>query len=283
MNSAADSVHSDQAPIEAESGLPLFIEIEIETIGACNRKCWHCKWGRDRDLGPMGRMPWETIEKIVGELVDLDYEGALGWYSTNEPLLDKRILDIVRFTSERLPKTFLTLVTNGDLLTLKRTDELFAAGLNALCVSLYDDKKLGNLTRIQAETEHDIQFFDMRDLQMGGDRIFNRGGTLLNDPAPNPFLRQSCEFPRHSMAINWDGRQKLCCGDMYAEAFSEEYNVTHMTLLQLWHNPTLQHYRTTLRTQGRQGLKLCEACDFDSSRRWADTTTYATEETEPAR
>ena len=110
--------------------LHLFNIISVETLGFCNRACWFCKFGQDREDRPPVRMRWETIERIVLNLEDLQYRGRLSWFCINEPLLDKRMTEILRFSRSRLPYAPLTLNTNGDLLTEDRYFELRAAGLD---------------------------------------------------------------------------------------------------------------------------------------------------------
>ena len=62
-------------------------------------------------------MNWQTIERIVGNLRDLDYRGRISWFWINEPLMDSRILDMISYTRWECPNAFISLVTNGDLLT----------------------------------------------------------------------------------------------------------------------------------------------------------------------
>ena len=96
--------------------IELFKVVLIETMHACTRSCWFCKFGQIRQDDSKARMNWETINRIILNLSDLDYSGRISWFWINEPLLDKRMLDILKLTKKHCPHAFLSLLTNGDLL-----------------------------------------------------------------------------------------------------------------------------------------------------------------------
>ena len=55
--------------------LPIFQALEVETVNACNRDCWFCKFGQPREKEAVRFMRWELIERIVDDLHGLG--GAL--------------------------------------------------------------------------------------------------------------------------------------------------------------------------------------------------------------
>ena len=78
----------------------LFKLIALETISACNRECWFCKFGQPRGGEVVSRMTMELVERIVLNLRDLSYAGRLSWYKINEPLVDKRLPAMIRFAKQ---------------------------------------------------------------------------------------------------------------------------------------------------------------------------------------
>ena len=234
----------------------LFNVVLIETHSFCNRSCWFCKFGQERRDGYKAHMAWTTIERIVLNLKRLNYSGRISWYFINEPLLEKRIIQIVEFTRKHCPGAFLSLVTNGDLLDGKKYHQLRQAGLDALGVSVYDDKTYQKVVQIQRDKRFSIM--DMRRPQ-----VDNRGGNVktnveLFQETASQFMNRSCNRPFDMLVINAKGEVVLCCSDLYGDVVMG--NANEERLEDIWYNEKFSHYRTTLKQHGRKGLKLCDGC-----------------------
>jgi radical SAM protein with 4Fe4S-binding SPASM domain len=240
----------------------LFKVILIETRNICTRKCWFCKFGQERQDETSSQMDWETIERIVYNLKDLNYEGRISWFLINEPLLDKRIFEILRFTRKNCPNAFMTLNTNGDLLNGGIYDRLMTARLDALGVSIYDDATLSKIHNMKADGK--LVILDMRNPTTGC--IENRGGNIKTN---TPFFEgdrlryanKTCAQPLTMMAINVKGQVILCCADMYGDVVMG--NVKEERLESIWNGAHFEYYRNHLRTHGRKGLKLCDGCSHN--------------------
>jgi MoaA/NifB/PqqE/SkfB family radical SAM enzyme len=114
----------------------LFNMIAIETASLCNRHCVFCP--NHHNARPDELMPDEVIERIISQLEEIKYAGCITWYLYNEPLRDKRLLDIVRNVDARLPRACQSINTNGDY--LKRPEQLavlFDAGLRQVVINVY--------------------------------------------------------------------------------------------------------------------------------------------------
>lgn len=241
----------------------LFEFIEIETTNTCNRTCSFCKFGLPGAKERAERMSWDIINKIIAELNSLDYRGVLAWYSLNEPLLDKRICDIIRKSKIGIPNATLALVTNGDLLTHQLVNELFDAGLDILRISVYDDATYDKANELMSRFSQ-IDYFEMRHSH----NLSNRAGAISYLPERPDVIHQNCLHPSKNMVINVRGKLKLCCDDMFSSAMPDNYNLTDMTIYELWNSDVMNHYRVELRERGRKDLNLCRNCSFDSSIRW---------------
>jgi radical SAM protein with 4Fe4S-binding SPASM domain len=248
-------------PTVSHSGdAQLFQVIKIETHNACNRHCWFCKFGQDRRDDRFVQLDWETIRRIVGNLGDLDYRGRISWYDINEPLVDKRIVEIVALTRQQCPNAFLSLATNGDLLTPDLYGRLKEAGLHALGVTAYDDETLSKVSRFADDR---MTLIDMRDAGPG--QLENRGGNVQRNAEVFQaqqwlFADQSCERPSVMMVVKASGLVALCCADMYGDVVMGD--VREQRLEEIWRNDRFEHYRRSLAASGRRGLKLCEHCSY---------------------
>ena len=76
--------------------------------------------------------------KLISELSDLNFIGTLRYSGFVEPLLDKNIFNLVKNAREKLPKSNIEMVTNGDVLNDERLIKLYESGLTKLLISIYD-------------------------------------------------------------------------------------------------------------------------------------------------
>ena len=237
----------------------MFKVILIETHNRCNRTCWFCKFGQERQDPECTRMPMSTVERIIANLKDLDYRGRVSWFWINEPLMDKRIYDVLRLTREGLPKAFLSLVTNGDILTEDIYRKLRDSGLDALGVSIYDDVVFEKISKMR--TGPRLVAIDQREVSFE-----NRGGNVKRNPADFQEARirvvgESCARPFEMMVVNAKGKVALCCADLYTDV--EMGDVKEHRLEAIWQNARFRRYRAALHKAGRKGLALCDDCSHD--------------------
>ncbi|MGE0758443.1 MAG: SPASM domain-containing protein, partial [Pirellulaceae bacterium] len=225
--------------------------------------CWFCKFGQPRESEPVQRMSWPLIERIVANLQRLEYRGRLSWYKINEPLLDKRLEEILQLSRTSLPDCWLSLVSNGDLLTEEKFHRLLANGLDVLGVSVYDDEVLHKIRQF----EHERLIVLDRRPGAEGSFVENRGGNiqLLTDDTRERNARdvrqRNCLRPSTMMSVQPDGRASLCCCDLYGDIVVGDVNVE--ALEQIWWGDRLTLYRATLRDRGRSELPLCASCTYD--------------------
>jgi sulfatase maturation enzyme AslB (radical SAM superfamily) len=126
----------------------LFSEIEFESTAYCNRKCNYCpnveyeRFGADENF----LMKQEVFETLINQLVDLRFTGLISPHLYGEPLSDHRILAWSKFIKEKLPKSRLKIVTNGDFLNKDNFRDFIAAGVDIFYISKHSKllKKTGN-------------------------------------------------------------------------------------------------------------------------------------------
>jgi len=227
---------------------PLFLEIQIQTVDACNRRCSFCPRSYIRGTGK--RMKINVFKNIIDQLADIGYWGRVTPYLKGEPLLDDRMVDLIRYIRKKLPENFIFLSTNGDLLTKQLSKDLQDAGVNFLKVSAYD-----------WETHHKVlgwpgvrvwPFYDH-----GTENFNNRGGNI--DVGSGPYTGY-CARPFQQMYIDYDGKAVICCSDYKREAIMGD--VIADGILDVWNNEKYAKYRRSLKRGIRKGLALCEKCNY---------------------
>lgn len=226
--------------------------INIETTGFCNRKCYFC-FNNDRfPKREQGLMQEETYKKIIDELALLKFSGRLSPHSYGEPLLDKRLPAFIDYARKRLPFCFIDIHTNGDFLNEDLLVTLLNKGVDHFLITNYDDddekpllKDLAHRYPFQV-TLRSYKDFGMVDR---AGEIFG-GGKTLKDP---------CLRPSSAMVVNWKGNVVLCCQDFYARySFG---NIKEKGLWSIWNDPRFVEYRNHLRMGNREVATICVHCD----------------------
>lgn len=210
--------------------------IEIETHSYCNRRCGYCPNVTGDRLTPNQRMREDRFDKIVRDLRDIDYDGILVLNSYNEPLYDRQIVDRIRTFSEAIPKASIEVYTNGDYLTPDYIEELAAAGLRKMHISIHmnaadiysDDYAKKRIDEVSARSgipavyrvakSHDFMIADLPHpiLRIEARAVNywkfgqNRGGLIPG--IKDDFVRtQPCHFPFYHLIIGYNGNFVPCC------------------------------------------------------------------------
>jgi MoaA/NifB/PqqE/SkfB family radical SAM enzyme len=107
-------------------------KIYIEPTVACNLDCITCfrnAWDQ-----PLGRMTEETFERIYAGLKGLPHTPSVYFGGIGEPLFHQKTIEWIRRIKDLGVKV--ELITNGTILTEKKTRELIDTGLDILWVSI---------------------------------------------------------------------------------------------------------------------------------------------------
>lgn len=130
--------------VELWEKLPLHTpyHISIEATFRCNMRCNYCIHAMDaaeiRRRGyQLKDMPWETFERILDSIQEFDEPiKSVVFSGLGEPLVNKRLPEMIRLVKETGKVEKILLITNGLLLTPETTDALIEAGLDVCKVSL---------------------------------------------------------------------------------------------------------------------------------------------------
>jgi MoaA/NifB/PqqE/SkfB family radical SAM enzyme len=112
--------------------------VEFQTLSTCNARCVFCCHRHSPKDIPHGRMEDALIRKIIAECGRHRLVlGRVSPYLTNEPLLDRRMPDIIRAIRKACGPFVKTKInTNASLLTGEMSERLINSGLSHIWISV---------------------------------------------------------------------------------------------------------------------------------------------------
>ena len=240
--------------------LKLFNKLEIETINRCNNTCEFCPVNCNMDNRPFKIMDDELYKNIINQLARLKYSGAVGLFSNNEPLLDKKIVERCKFAREKLPYAYLYIYTNGILLNLellcqllKYLDYIYIDNYNTF-KELIPSLKLVQNYLIENQIDPGKISIHMRNPK---ESLSTRAGNAPNNKTPAK-IDSHCMLPFSQMIIQSDGKVSLCSNDALGQVILG--NTKIQSLEEIWHSAEYEKMRTKIKL-GRNQIDICQACD----------------------
>lgn len=224
--------------------LPL--AVLIETQSNCNRRCSFCKHGQVTE-SITNQLSWEQLNKIATELAEINFDRRISLFGINEPLLDKRIIDITKLFRSKCPKAFISIVTNGDHLTQQLLEDLYDNGMSKIGISIYED-----INYKKWKDNKQVKLIDMRN-----PNLENRAGSLVD--LEHEQLNTPCNRPNTMLTIKATGKVVLCCSDMYGDY--EMGNINTTNVIDIWYSDKFLDYREQL-LLSRSGINPCQNCSY---------------------
>lgn len=236
-------------------------EIEIETINRCNGVCPFCPVNVNQPQRPYAKMSEELFKKIINDLENENYTGKISLFSNNEPFLDNRIEEFIKYAKLHLPNAKHTLYTNGSLLTLEKLLNVINY-IDWICIDNYNDQKEVNdslkdiYDYLQSHTElkQKVDF----SFRLQNEVLSSRGGQAPNKGKVKT-IKERCLLPYRMMVIRPTGEVSLCCNDALGKYTMGDLNKNSVS--EIWNADKYVHIRNHMLKKGRKGLELCDACD----------------------
>lgn len=116
------------------TGFPFMVQ--IQTQSSCNGSCLACPYPILRGKLDQGAMEWDLFVRIADQLASEPMLYRVSLFLQNEPLLDRRIFDWVRYFKTRAPDKTCRVVTNGELLDRFSPSGIIGSRLDQLTISL---------------------------------------------------------------------------------------------------------------------------------------------------
>ncbi|NLG06632.1 MAG: radical SAM protein [Candidatus Pacebacteria bacterium] len=231
--------------------LEFFSRVEIETSSFCNRRCSYCPnsvFDRGKKL-----MKEETFKKIILELKKLHYTGHIYPHHYGEPLLDKRMVDLVRYTRVNLPYVWIRIYSNGDYLTSSLLRQLVKAGVDEFFITGHDGFLPPHIKKLMQSKlgKQTIKFFKLDKSKMP---LFNRGGLVKPQ---RKIIVKHCDLASQHLVIDYRGNVVLCCNDYLAK--HKFGNLEQEQIVDIWKKSHYQKLRKEIQ-DGRYRLDICRKC-----------------------
>jgi MoaA/NifB/PqqE/SkfB family radical SAM enzyme len=244
----------------------LFQLILIETRAGCNYTCAFCPVSRHVDPRPAGEMSMPLLRRLADELADFDYPGRIALFGNNEPFLDPRLTEIVRMFREACPDSDIRVLTNGTYVSVGRVKSLFEVGLSTLVINNYTDgRRLIAPVKLLIRAGDQLLPFDIRiSVRSRTEILTTRAGHAPNKLVPASMPHGFCALPFTDLYVSYTGMVNLCSFDAYGDVTIGD--VKDKPILEIWKSDLLDFYRGSLLRSKRDGLTLCENCDYDGFR-----------------
>lgn len=218
--------------------------VDIEVNSTCNRKCSYCPVS----ILPPPKVPIymnnDLFDKVIAELFRINFAGIFSYHFYNEPLLRNDLEKLIVRVSDKLPKAFLVLYTNGDALSNARYKSLCDAGIDHFIVTRHAQ------TPIVTRPKQKVLYPD--DL-----KISNRGGTLSKLEKP---LTVPCYSPSERLIVSITGDILLCCNDPRRTQVMG--NIGKQALEEIWLAEKFTRIRELLKSGNRtEAPPICKYCD----------------------
>lgn len=257
-----DLFHSDIEYLKkyfADNGkYPLFSQVLLETRTDCNRKCKFCPQAHFNR--PLKSMDWNVFTKVIDELAEMEFSGRVALYMTNEPLIEPRLMEMIRYVRSKSARLFIDITTNGKNLNSKLLDEFLLSGLDNININDYRRDRENYPDKISKPLEKIIRDFKNNPKITYNKRsteeiLSNYAGTIKN--SNRNLYSEFCNYPFRKLAISAEGNIILCCNDYtYKTNFG---NVLSESLSTIWNSEALNNYRDNLLNEIRDGI--CNGCD----------------------
>ena len=237
---------------------PIFRQVLIETRTDCNNHCPFCPHAFNTK--ELGIMEWETYCHIINELCRIKYNGRIALMLSNEPLLENRLVEMIKYAKAQSPRFFLDITTNGRLLDVELVDKLFSVGMDNININdyrgdrdKYPNKLSDNLIGVyNAYNNNPKVTFQYRSLK---ENLPNYGGNI---PQNNDGVNYGfCNFPFRKLTISYKGDVLLCCNDfMYKTCFG---NILSKNIEDCWYDERYNEIRFALLKNIR--IDMCAECN----------------------
>jgi len=230
----------------------IFSGVEIETNSKCNRRCAYCPnslFNRGEKLIKEG-----VYYKIIQELKDLHYMGQISPHFYGEPLLDKRLPQLLSYTKKYLPYSHIRIYTNGDFLTKQLFTTLVRAGVHDFLITGHGGNMPEHIKKLMS-TDLGKQMIHFNTIDQNKTPLFNRGGLVK---PKKQIVMKNCILASEHLVIDCQGNIILCCNDYLSSI--KFGNVNEEKIIDVWRRKEFRKIRNETK-RGKYMLDICRQCN----------------------
>ena len=174
----------------------------VDPSDACNFKCRFCPTS-DRNLmkevgRPWKQMSYELFTKIANDMAGFPNKvKVLRLYKDGEPLLNKRLADMVKYAKDVGAAERIDTTTNASLLTKVRGKALVDAGLDRINISIYGttNDHYTNFSGVKLEFERVLaNVKDFYEIRGGCEMLVKINGDTLTSDEKEIFLKRFGDY-----------------------------------------------------------------------------------------
>lgn len=227
----------------------IFTAIDFEINSQCNLECSYCpssfKNGRGENY-----MSEDTYRKVIDDLSAMNYRGRVSPHFFGEPLLDKRLPDLIRYTRTKLTKAAIVIHTNGIKLNENRYLELVKSGVSGFLVTQHTKKLPKSFLDVYEKYKSNNKI-RLRSIQ--NKTLFNRAGSVDYEQSRK---MKRCFYLSDEIAITHKGN--VVCTNDFQETHSFG-NINETSLIDIWRSDSFKKIRTDVKN-GIFELDMCKKC-----------------------
>lgn len=247
--------------------LDMFGQVHLEVNTDCNRACSYCSvsvFPKTQQL-----MDMELYQKVIDELVEINYRGRISPNLLSEPMLHPGLSELMGY-ARKVKNARLVLYTNGDFLDRGKFNILKKTGVDELIITQHGENTPRLLSELIGSLNEDERKKVMYQT-LAGVHLFNRGIPGLITPerrtVPNP-----CFVADYELTVLVNGVIAQCGNDFRGEhTFG---NVRERSIMDIWNSSEYRTFRSEARS-GQFNHDVCQRCVFDVSQQMipADSVT----------
>ena len=251
----------DEYMYELEVSKPLFNHIEVETVNRCNGVCSFCPVSANHERREFAKMDEALYYRIVDQLAGMNYSGRFAPFSNNEPFLDERVADFLKYARKKLPNARIHLFSNGTVLSVdtfakavEYLDELYIDNYNQQMQLIPPIRKIADYCDEHEELKKKVTICIRKPQEVRT----SRGGDAPNRTRQEVIPEIGCVLPFSQLIIRPDGKVSLCCNDPYGKYTLGDVNTE--SLVDIWYGERFNKVRKAM-FKGRASWGECRYCD----------------------
>jgi|SRR6056300_863806 len=229
--------------------------VEISLTDLCNRKCSFCPqvFSEFQNLYENKFIKFETLINIKKELDKFDTKPLISLAGFGEPLLYKKIIDVIELFKDYEIIIFTNVDNKNKLLKIDKKNVFVFA-------NLYDEEKEEEYLHILKKLNHS-KYYIVKHWLANKDRYQNRN-KIFNDLGKEEDKVLPCQQPYTNVMIDHLGNVILCCNDWYRSNIFG--NVNENSLFEILSGDYAKIANDILKN--RMNYEFCNGCNYKSNK-----------------